>query len=64
MKRNMFIIFNISQTNFELFLLFLYFWQEEAIKKKYGGMLPRKPPLISKVAFLFEFYFPPRSTIC
>ncbi|KAH1148792.1 hypothetical protein GYH30_043427 [Glycine max] len=22
--------------------------QEEAVKKKYGGMLPKKPPLISK----------------
>lgn len=27
--------------------------QEEAIKKKYGGMLPKKPPLISKVTTLF-----------
>lgn len=26
------------------------FMQEQAIKKKYGGMLPKKPPLISKVA--------------
>ncbi|XP_052725629.1 uncharacterized protein LOC108335162 isoform X1 [Vigna angularis] len=24
--------------------------EEQAIKKKYGGMLPKKPPLISKVA--------------
>jgi hypothetical protein len=24
-------------------------WQEEAIKKKFGGLMPKKPPLISKV---------------
>lgn len=28
------------------------FLQEAAVKKKYGGMLPKKPPLISKVTFL------------
>ncbi|XP_017424116.1 uncharacterized protein LOC108333241 isoform X1 [Vigna angularis] len=26
--------------------------QEEAVKKKYGGMLPKKPPLISKTGHL------------
>jgi len=25
--------------------------QEEAIKKKFGGLMPKKPPLISKVHF-------------
>lgn len=24
-------------------------WQEEMVKKKYGGLLSKKPPLISKV---------------
>jgi hypothetical protein len=27
------------------------FLQEDAVKKKYGGRLPKKPPLISKVFF-------------
>ncbi|KAF5783102.1 hypothetical protein HanXRQr2_Chr11g0504011 [Helianthus annuus] len=26
--------------------------EEEVIKKKYGGIVPKKPPLISKVRFL------------
>lgn len=30
------------------------FLQEEAVKKKYGGMLPKKPPLISKVISLSD----------
>lgn len=27
------------------------FVQEEVVKKKYGGIMPKKPPLISKVIF-------------
>lgn len=33
--------------SFPLFILL--FWQEEMLKKKYGGLLSKKPPLISKV---------------
>lgn len=37
-----------------IFHSFIYFFvytymQEEVVKKKYGGILPKKPPLISKV---------------
>lgn len=30
--------------------------QEEIIKKKYGGLLPKKPPLISKVIHIHCFH--------
>lgn len=29
--------------------IYVFFLQEAAVKKKYGGLLPKKPPLISKV---------------
>ncbi|KAF9614499.1 hypothetical protein IFM89_018938, partial [Coptis chinensis] len=29
--------------------------EEEAVKKKYGGIVPKKPPLISMVAGLYCF---------
>jgi len=34
--------------------------QEEAIKKKFGGLMPKKPPLISKVPCSFFFRVIPR----
>lgn len=34
-----------SRFKFHIF----YFLQEQAVKKKYGGIMPKKPPLISKV---------------
>lgn len=40
-----------NMRNFKAILLILALWatQEASVKKKYGGIMPKKPPLISKV---------------
>lgn len=48
---------NVFNAHVVIMFFICFILQEEVVKKKYGGLMPKKPPLISKVALTFLHNF-------